>query len=233
MKVMTFNTQHCLNYITQKIDFDVMAQAIISCDPDVVSLNEMRGAGEDPEYTEQVERLAELTGMTYFYFAPAIYFSGKGPYGNGILSKIPILSVKTVIIPDPVEKIYNSEYYETRCVLVAELEGGVKVLITHIGLNPDEKLNAVLTIVKNLSDEKCILMGDFNMRPDDKMLTPIFERMTDAAEGFCSDKFSFPSDDPDRKIDYVFVSRDAKVISADIPAITASDHRPHTACIEF
>jgi len=37
MKVMTFNTQHCLNYLTQKIDFDVMADAIFKCDPDIVA----------------------------------------------------------------------------------------------------------------------------------------------------------------------------------------------------
>jgi endonuclease/exonuclease/phosphatase family metal-dependent hydrolase len=31
------------------------------------------------------------------------------------------------------------------------------------------------------------------------------------------------------KIDYVFVTPDLKVVAADIPAIVASDHRPHTA----
>ena len=29
MKIMTFNTQHCLNYLEQKIDFAVMAKAIL------------------------------------------------------------------------------------------------------------------------------------------------------------------------------------------------------------
>ena len=29
MKIMTFNTQHCLNYLEQKIDFSVMAKAIL------------------------------------------------------------------------------------------------------------------------------------------------------------------------------------------------------------
>ena len=43
---MTFNTQHCLNYTTQEIDFSVMAEAIKIYDPDIVGLNEMRGLGE-------------------------------------------------------------------------------------------------------------------------------------------------------------------------------------------
>ena len=231
MKIMTFNTQHCLNYITRKIDFEVMAKAIVDCGADIVGLNEMRGLGSDEEYTEQVETLARLTGMEYFYFGKAIDFA-HGPYGNGFLSKIPIVSVKTVIIPDPNPRKYDG-YYETRGVIVAELEGGVTVLVTHVGLNPDEAENAVATLCENIAPSKCVLMGDFNMMPDDPTLAPIFDRMTDTAADFCADKFSFPSDAPDCKIDYIFVSRDARVISADIPAIVASDHRPHVACVEF
>ena len=36
----------------------------------------------------------------------------------------------------------------------------------------------------------------------------------------------------DCKIDYIFVSPDIKIKSADIPEIIASDHRPHIAVIE-
>lgn len=232
MKIMTFNTEHCFNFISKTIDFNKVAELIIDYGADVVGLNEMRGEGPDPEYTAQVEKLAELTGMKYYYFAPAIQLP-EGPYGNGILSKIPFVKTETVLIPDPVKRLYREDYYETRCILKAELVGGVTLLITHVGLNPDEKLNAVATIVDNILDEKCVLMGDFNMRPQDDMLSPIFERMLDASEGFCNDKMSFPSDAPDRKIDYIFTSHDAKVISADIPAKIVSDHRAHIADIEF
>ena len=233
MKVMTFNTQHCLDYINQKIDFEVMAKAIRECGADIVGLNEMRGAGIAADYTAQTEKLAELTGMPYYYFAKAIEFKGKGPYGNAILSKIPFVSVNTVIIPDPDPKENVNGYYETRCVLSAELEGGVRVLIVHIGLNSDEKENAIKTILENLRDEKCILMGDFNIQPDSPLLLPIKERMRDASEKFECEKLSFPSDAPRIKIDYIFTSPDIEVISADIPAIVASDHRPHTAEIKI
>ena len=232
MKIMTFNTQHCLNYIEQKIDFDVMANAIRACDPDIVGLNEMRGEGVHPEYTEQVKTLAEKTGMSYYYFAPAIVLNGEGPYGNGFLSKIPIQSVETVIIPDPVPPKYNG-YYETRCVLKAVLSNGVTVLVSHFGLNPDEMESAVATVVSCLEKEKCVFMGDLNMRPNDAILLPIRERMKDTADVFEEEKLSFPSDKPCEKIDYIFASRDATVLSADIPKIVASDHRPHIAEIIF
>ena len=232
MKIMTFNTQHCLNFVTRKIDFDVMAKAISACESDIVGLNEMRGLGTHKDYEAQVERLAALTGMKYFYFSKAIDFAGYGPYGNGILSKYPILSAETVLVPDPEVRAYNG-YYETRAVLKAELEGGITVLVTHMGLNPDEQNNAVATVLANVKDSKCILMGDFNMEPHDPILRPIFERMSDTAEKICGDALTFPSDTPIKKIDYVLTSRDARVISASVPEIIASDHRPHVAEVEF
>jgi endonuclease/exonuclease/phosphatase family metal-dependent hydrolase len=232
LKVMTFNTQHCLDYLAQKIDFEVMAEAIRREEPDIVGLNEMRGAGQNEEYAAQVDILSELTGMKYFHFAPAIEFPGGGPYGNGFLSRIPIEKAETVMIPDPVEKKYDG-YYETRCILKATLEGGITVLCSHFGLNPDELENAVSTAVENLAPRKCILMGDFNMRPEDKMLLPIREKMRDTADAFAGERLSWPSDKPQVKIDYIFVSPDVRVVSADIPATVASDHRPHVATVEM
>ncbi len=232
MKIMSFNTQHCKNYITQEIDFKVMADAILKCDADIVGLNEMRSLGLDPkEYGKQVEELSRLTGIKNCFFAKAIEFS-KGPYGNAMLSKLKIESAESVPIPDPDPKGYDG-YYETRCVLKARLSGGITVLVTHFGLNPDEHKNAVDTVMSLLPDKKGILMGDFNVLPDNEVLAPIRARMKDTADIFETEKFSFPSDNPNRKIDYIFVTPDIEVVSADIPVIVASDHRPHTAEINI
>lgn len=230
MKIMSFNTQHCLNYLEQKIDFQLIADVIRSYDADVVGLNEMRGKGEDPEYDAQTEILSRLTGMKHHYFAKAIDVNGKGPYGNALLSNHRIVSAQTIPIPDPVPK---SSYgnYETRCILKARLECGITVLVVHFGLNSDEQQNAVETILKNLEPEKCILMGDFNVQPEDTVLKPIRDRMKDTADIFSTPLLSFPSDRPEIKIDYIFVTPDIEVLSADIPAVIASDHRPHTATV--
>ena len=232
MKFMSFNTQHCLNYMTKQIDFEIMAKTILDCGADIVGLNEMRGEGQDPEYTAQVEKLAALTGMKYYYFAKAIDVKDKGPYGNGILSKKPILKAETVMIPAPKVK-KEGRYYETRCLLKAEIEGGITVFVTHMGLHSEERQSAVETIIGQKKKEKCVLMGDFNLVPNDPILLPIYDVMQDTAKAFDSAKLSFPSDAPRVKIDYIFVSRDAKIISADIPAIVASDHRPHLAEVDF
>ena len=231
MKIMSFNTQHCLNYKTRKIDFSAMAEAIKLCSADIVGLNEMRDDGEAEDYTAQTEELSCLTGLEHYYFAKAIDVRGKNPYGNGLLSRYPIINAETIPVPDPAERKYGG-HYETRCLLKARLECGITVLVIHFGLNPDEQRNAVKTVLENLEDERCILMGDFNVTPDNEVLAPIRARMKDTAELFEKPLMSFPSDEPTVKIDYIFTSPDIEAIAADIPAIVASDHRPHIAEIE-
>ena len=219
MKIMSFNTQQCRNYYTKKLDYDVMAKAILDFNADIVGLNEM--------YGDQTEQLSKYTGLKNWFFAPAL-----GVFGNGFLSKFPIKSAENIPIPDPDPRGYDG-YYETRCLLKVEYEDGLTVLITHFGLNPDEQESAVKTILPHLKDEKCILMGDFNVLPENPLLIPIRERMKDTADLFDEPKKSYPSDAPNRKIDYIFVSPDIEVIDADIPAVVASDHRPHVAEVKI
>jgi endonuclease/exonuclease/phosphatase family metal-dependent hydrolase len=230
--LMTFNTQHCANFHTNKIDYETMANAIKECNPDIVGLQEIRGKGVSPDYEAQTEILAELCGMKYCFFAKALDVGGNNPYGNALLSKIPIVSAEIIPIPDPNPRKYNG-YYESRCILKARLENGLLVLVTHFGLNPDEQENAVNTVLSHIEKEQCILMGDFNVKPDNPTLVPLRERMTDLATAFDAPKLSFPSDNPTIKIDYIFVSPDIQLIEADIPELIASDHRPHVAEIKF
>ena len=232
LTVMSFNTQHCMNYISRQIEFDCFVEAIQACNADIIGLQEMRGQGEHPDYAAQVQILAERLGYHY-YFAKAIDFNGVNPYGNGLLSRYPIFSAKTVLIPDPEVKVYSG-YYETRCILKAKIDvpGGLNIIATHFGLNPDEQVSAVQTIIANLPEERGVLMGDFNLRPNDRILKPIQNRLFDTAALFTEEKLSFPSDNPNRKIDYIFTTSDLKVTAADIPALVVSDHRPHTAVIE-
>ncbi len=227
MKLMSFNTQFCTNFVTKEIDFEIMADAIRKCDADVVGLNEMYDKSHMEEFDSQTKKLSDLTGMKYYGFAYACTLE-EGTFGNGILSKIPIVEFSVINIPEKdVDK--SVMFYEPRCILKARLENGISVLITHFGLSEREYINAVETIMENLEEEKCILMGDFNVLPENQVLNPIREKMNDTADLFTEPKLSFPSDKPVKKIDYIFTSPDIKVLSADIPAIVSADHRPHVA----
>lgn len=230
MKIMTFNTQHCLNYLEQRVDYDIMAKAILDLGADIVGLNEMFSECEGSRFPNQTKKLAELTGIESYYFAKAIESMPSGAYGNGLLSKYKIKKAETIIIPDPDPRGYDG-YYETRCILRAELENGLTVLDVHFGLNPDEQANAVKAILESITPTKCILMGDFNITPDNPLLAPIKEKMRDASLGFCESTPTWPSDNPQIKIDYIFVTPDIEVEYASIPEIIASDHRVHIAKI--
>ncbi len=227
MRIMSFNTQHCLNYRTKQIDFEIMAEAIRSLSPDIVGLNEMRGEGIHPEYTAQTERLAELAQMPCMHFAPAADIPNGGPYGNAILAKTPLASLRTIPIPPPDDAARR--YYEPRAILHATTEDGLTLLVTHMGLTDAERRNAVAALLPLIRETRCILMGDFNATPEDPVLDPIRARMHDTAEHFPAPRLSFDSIAPRVKIDYIFVSRDIRVLSSDIPEIIASDHRPHVA----
>lgn len=230
--LMSYNTFSCQNYHTREFAFDSFAEVIRRHNADIVGLNEVRDKGEDPGYQAQAKLLAEKLGYDY-YFAKAIDVKGANPYGNAILSRFPVATAETVMIPDPVPPAYDG-YYETRCLLKARIDvcGGLDVCVVHFGLNPDEQQNAVDVVLKNISDTKCILMGDFNVQPDSQLLVPIRERLRDTAELFSQELNSFPSNDPYEKIDYIFASRDIKIFSADIPGEVISDHRPHIAVID-
>ncbi|MBQ7100855.1 MAG: endonuclease/exonuclease/phosphatase family protein [Clostridia bacterium] len=233
LKIMSYNVLHCENYITKQIDFDAFAQVIRESGADIIGLNEIRGKGIIPGYTAQAKTLAERLGYHY-YFARAIMVHGTSPYGNALLSRYPIKSAQTIMIPDP-ETRNGKHNYETRCILKAEIDVpcGLNVLVTHFGLNPEEQINAVRTVCDNLPSERCVLMGDFNATPDNAVLMPVKERMYDTAQCFDCGKLSFPSDKPEMKIDYIFTSRDISVLCADIPEIILSDHRPYVAKIKI
>lgn len=228
LRVMSFNVQHFLNYCTREIDYDLFIKTIREFAPDVVGLNEVYSDGPRVDYVHQVKRVAEALGY-YYHFGEAILIHNGSRYGNGFLSRYPIVKAETIPIPDPEKPAYDG-YYETRCVIRGEVDvpGGLTVLVSHFGLNPDEAENAVHTVADQLG-ARTVLMGDFNVTPENPVLNPIREKMKDTADLFAAPLLSFPSDEPNCKIDYIFTSPDLQVLSADIPALVVSDHRPYVA----
>ena len=231
LRVATYNTLHCSNWKQTIIDFEGIAGVIRTLDADVVGLNEIRGAGPGPNYDAQTEKLAELAGYPYYYFAPAALFPA-GPYGNAVLSRIPFESVEVFPIAVPEVPKYDG-YYEPRCVIKVKLANGVTVMISHFGLNPDEQERAVEIVLNNIDSERTVLMGDFNMEPDAPELQPLRKLLVDSLSYRNETVLSFPSDEPYCKIDYIYVTKDVKVREADVPAIVMSDHRPHYADLTF
>ncbi|MBQ7595700.1 MAG: endonuclease/exonuclease/phosphatase family protein [Clostridia bacterium] len=225
IKFMSYNVLHFKNMNTGEIDYDAYADYIKESGADIVGLNEI--------YTGQEKELAKRLNF-YSCFAFGYVEEGR-PFGNGIVSRFPLTDCETVKIPDPEVKKYDG-YYEPRCVLACKAQTGkgtLNINITHFGLNPDEQENAAETIAPLINQKNYILAGDFNVKPNDPILKIFKENLCDSERFFDKEKFSFPSDEPNRKIDYIFTGAGVKIISSDIPAVVISDHRPITAQIEI
>ncbi|HHV96635.1 MAG TPA: hypothetical protein GXX37_09230 [Clostridiaceae bacterium] len=236
LKIMTYNVCSGRNFNNNKvINICDAGEVIRKYSPDVVGLNEVRGLGNvEKFFTDQAKTLGEMLGY-YYYFAKAIDFE-DGPYGNALLSRFPILHAETHLIEDPPVK-HEDAYYETRCVLKAllDVKEGLNVYVSHYGLANSEKVNALRKTIELIKCDKkpIVFMGDLNMEPSDERLVPIYEILNDTAAISKDELLTFPSHAPDRKIDYIFVSKNIKILSAEAPAETTSDHRPYIAEIEL
>ena len=218
------------------IDLPKVAGGIRQIDPIFCGLNEVRNESNFPGFSDQAKTVAENAGMNYHAFGKAIDLFGQGPYGNGFVSSCPILSVETIGIPDPLVKDEDA-YYETRCILKAKVQlpdgRPLTVMVTHIGLAKAEARNAVETILANtVPGEPTVLMGDFNLEPDSEILKPLWDGYTDTRPLLPAGTKTYPSHAPEIKIDYICVAGGVKALSAEVPELIISDHRPLSAVIE-
>ena len=238
LTVMTYNIQHGHVHLSDpgRIDLTETAEVIRQSGADLIGLNEVRGLGEHPDYTAQVERMAAYLGF-HCFFGRSIYVGGNNPYGNAVLSRFPIGEAKVYHIPDPPSG-EQGHRFEHRSILraVAELPSGGRfaVFSSHFGLTPAEQKNAV-TLADALTEAEdlpFVLMGDFNVAPDDPVLAPLNERLT-TSTALLEGQFSHPSHAPTERIDFIYASKRVSILRADIIASTASDHRPVVADISF
>ena len=238
LKIMTYNIQHGHIHLSDpgRIALEEMAEVIRECGADIIGLNEVRGRGTHPEYTAQVERMADCLGF-HCWFGRSICVGGQNPYGNAVLSRWPICEAKVNHIPDPCEA-ERGRRFEHRSILRAVIElpegGYFTVFSSHFGLTPPEQRNAV-TLASALTDAERLpfaLMGDFNVTPDDPVLLPLNEKLN-TTNAQLEGQLSHPSHAPVDRIDYIYVSRSAAVLSAEVLPAQASDHRPVVAEIEI
>lgn len=227
IKLLSFNIQHCKNYVSKEIDIKEVINLIKETGADIIGLNEVYGEYENnpPQYME----IANALGY-YYYFGMTFVYKNI-PFGNALISKYKLKNPSTIMIPDP--EIRDSHWYETRCIIRSNFEDfDLNVLVTHYGLFPSEQENAYQTtfdILENI-DKKIVLMGDFNLEPNSEIIKKIENKLINTLG---AEHLTFPSIDPVKKIDYIFVSNDIKYRNAKIINKVVSDHLAHYVEIEI
>ena len=242
IKIGNYNIQHCRDHLhflatgEERILPNRVAEVISELGLEVCGLNEVYNQEmlEGDGYINQARAVADTLGYS-FYFAKAIDYKGY-EYGNALVSKYPIISAKTVPMSLP-EELRQKPRYEDRAILIAELDvngSPLTVAVSHFGLTPEEHGFNVQTAVSELSEIRTplVFMGDLNMKPENPLIGKLSSVLTDAVSLTPGDNFTFSSDNPYMKIDYIF-TRGANALSFAVSNKVFADHLPVTAELEF
>lgn len=208
IRVVTFNIQAGVRGL------DGVAATLRECAPDIACLSEVRGAHR--------RRLAAVTGGRALFGATI----GFRRFGNMIVSREPVRLIAKV-------RLSGSPGMEPRGLLVART-GGIVVAVTHLGLTGEERLRHVEEVLAALDPhDRVVLAGDLNETADGPAVRRFEGRFVDAhrrAGGPAG--ATFPSNAPDRRIDYILV-RGLEVESCETIATAASDHLPVAATLSI
>lgn len=243
LRVMTYNIYGArATSPANAADLDAIAEVIRRQNPDFVTLNEVdvftNRTGKD---VHQARDLAEKLGMEW-HFSKAIDRDG-GEYGDAVLSKYPILEKRSYRLPCAAEQPGEDR---SLCVIRVQIDGkDLYVASTHLDhLSGDASRLVQATKIRRIRDTELegdlILCGDLNAIPSSNVIATMTSFLTNTGP---IDQYTFPSDDPSRKIDYImyapiehFGVQNCQVVSRgdqQVGGVDASDHRPVIADIRF
>ena len=233
-RVMTYNIHHGEG-LDGSVDLERIAKVILDANADAVALQEV---DQNTQRTGGIDMAVELAKRTNMHvsFGANLDFQG-GKYGTAILSKHPIESSENHVLK-------QARDGEPRGVLQAVLDVGQgRVLFagTHLDHTRDqaERLFSQAQfdeLFAKYEDLPSIFCGDFNDTPDSELYNRMSKKWTDSwslvGQG---PGLTMTSDDPKRRIDYVWVSdtKNFKLRWMDVPQTNASDHLPVVAEMEL
>jgi endonuclease/exonuclease/phosphatase family metal-dependent hydrolase len=229
-RVATYNIHHGRGS-DERVDLERIADVLRRMDPDVVALQEVDERVERSGGVDQAARLGALLGMSHAFGSFMDYQGGR--YGMAILSHCRIRRTESVRLPDG---------NEPRVALVAELAAtdgtGLTVIDVHFDWVADDgfRFAQAIQVAHYLDrlDGRWMVIGDFNDQPGSRTLDLFHERATEAAKPR-ERRLTFPADDPQREIDFIFAGPDGSWTARSVqvvPETVASDHRPVLALLD-
>jgi endonuclease/exonuclease/phosphatase family metal-dependent hydrolase len=213
-----------------------VADLIRTTKADVVLLQEVDRGTNRSGKADQVQLLIDRTKYAAA-FGRSLDFDG-GQYGIAMLSRRPINFNQTFPLPVDPAQTRSGGSHEPRSALLGSIEtlrGRLQAVTTHLDASSEEtyrlqEVPSLLNVVRPRLSEytPIVLGGDFNAEPTSAVIQKLRDAGLRDAWSECGqgDGFTYPSDRPTKRIDYVFITNPLRCKSAQVIDTQVSDHRP-------
>lgn len=231
LTIMTYNIHHGANK-QEELTLDSMGLFIKESGADIIGLQEVDSVCNRSGKTDQMKRLAEITGMHYA-FVRHFAFQG-GAYGQGILSRYPIKNIENIRL----SLLKPDSLRQSLALITGEIEVPNKGIVlfanAHFSLDALTRLQQAKEVLAYLKEKKlpAIFVGDLNATPDQEEIRLLQKKLL-RVSGL--NQPSFPTEAPVKTIDYIFINRQmkAKTEHTHVPIVPFSDHLPVISGIQF
>jgi endonuclease/exonuclease/phosphatase family metal-dependent hydrolase len=230
VRIMTYNLHNGFN-TKGKLDLEAIAQTIENNNPDIVALQEVSRGWVVSGRVDMLLWLSQRLQMPYIFGPTADPF-----WGNAILSRYPILAYSQRDLPP-------RDLLILRGFIVALIDLGkdekLKVIATHfhnpVGDTEIRQLQAktIIDFMAGINSKRTVLLGDLNAGPKDPEILMLQRGRLIDTGGTINPHlaYTFTSDNPRQRIDYILISPDLQIGDIQVPLSTASDHLPVVAVI--
>ncbi len=217
-KAITYNIHHGKTK-NGEASIQQMVSLLKKEEADFIALQEVDRYSIRSGLNDQINIFANELEM-YYVFEPNINI-GVLQYGNGILSKYPILESGKITLPSS---------KEPRSILWAKVmteKGNIYLTSIHLGLAQNERINYFKAIEKFMNeiatDHPVLIMGDFNTLPTNDALAHLQFRVTEKL--YKREIPTYQHQEKEIQIDYIMGKGIREGFSYSIPN-KASDHYP-------
>lgn len=207
--------------------------------PDILALIEVDRGSFRSKFKDEglfVERelgfcsLVELVKYPFLGFLRLFHFIPiMSQQSNALLSKYPVLEIKNKLLHDGIKRIVIQ-------VTIKIKKTPVTLFVAHLALGYRTRVKQIKELAELIRRIKhpVILMGDFNTFRGVDELYPLIGQ-AQLMDAHLLDKrsvqYTYPAAHPERRLDYILISKQVKVTSYQVLKAAFSDHLP--VMIEF
>lgn len=224
-----------LKIISWNIWGGVNLKEIISClketDADIIALQEV--LEDENGQNNNAEEIAKELGYNWVFkntktLTPSVSYllqehniDSNKHWGNAILSKYPIIEISSYTLSENNSRTAVKITIEFR-------DNKIDIFSTHLvhAAHPTEaRVEQVENLLKLISDNTTIVAGDFNDVSESETIKKMKEIMKDGENTSFTNK--------DKKIDYIFTTKNINITDSGVIKSEASDHLPIYAIVEI